>query len=143
MVAALVADALRNQDATGELRAALEEASVLAEELQAANEELHVANEQLDQRVTERTAELEQVNADLHRRVEAETAARTKAQAELFQMQKMEAIGQLTGGIAHDFNNLLTAIINNLEVLRRAGRPGRGERGAAPYAGSRPGAPPN
>ena len=119
-VAALVTDALRNQDATGELRAALEEASVLAEELQAANEELHVANEQLDQRVTERTAELEQVNADLHRRVEAETAARTKAQAELFQMQKLEAIGQLTGGIAHDFNNLLMVIINGLQVLAQS-----------------------
>jgi regulator of replication initiation timing len=56
-MAALVADALRDKDATGELRAALEEASVLAEELQAANEELHLTNEQLDQRVTERTGQ--------------------------------------------------------------------------------------
>jgi signal transduction histidine kinase/ActR/RegA family two-component response regulator len=119
-IAALMAGALRDKDATGELRAALEEASVLAEELQASNEELHLANERLDQRVTERTAELELVNADLHRRVEAETAARVQAQAQLFQMQKLEAIGQLTGGIAHDFNNLLMVIINGLQVLAQS-----------------------
>ena len=48
-----------------------------------------------------------------------ETAERVRAEAQLLQVQKMDALGKLTGGIAHDFNNLLTGIITSLELIQK------------------------
>jgi signal transduction histidine kinase len=74
---------------------------------------LRDAEQRLERQVAERTADLIAANREL----EEQTAERLKAERRLAQVQKTEAVGQLTGGVAHEMNNVLMVITGCLDRI--------------------------
>ncbi len=69
----------------------------------------------LEQRVKERTEELQESNKSLSLTLEN----LKDAQAQLVESEKMASLGQLTAGVAHEINNPINFVTSNVSPLRR------------------------
>ena len=85
-----------------------------------AEEAIRNLNEDLEQRVVDRTRDLESANAELKQLSQELDCAYTdlkQTHSHMLQQEKMASIGQLAAGVAHEINNPMGFIISNLGTL--------------------------
>jgi two-component system NtrC family sensor kinase len=99
-----------SQDEIGELA---REFDVMLDLLEERSRQVRDWADQLENKVAERTAELQNKNADLLRTIRVLRETRQQ----LVVAEKLAALGELTAGVAHEINNPTQVMLGNLDVI--------------------------
>ena len=99
-----------SQDEIGELA---REFDVMLDLLEKRSRQVRDWADQLENKVAERTAELQNKNADLLRTIRVLRETRQQ----LVVAEKLAALGELTAGVAHEINNPTQVMLGNLDVI--------------------------
>ena len=103
---------ISSRDEIGELATTFND---MAESLEERSQALIELNRRLEEKVLERTGELEESN----RKIEKAFEELKEAHVQLVQSEKMASLGQLVAGIAHEIKNPLNFIYGNTDFLKQ------------------------
>jgi len=96
-----------------EIGALAREFDVMLDLLQERSQQIQDWADQLEDKVAERTVELEHKNADLRHTIRVLRQTRQQ----LVVAEKLAALGELTAGVAHEINNPTQVILGNMDML--------------------------
>ncbi len=80
--------------------------------------ELGIKNADLLERLSASQIDLQETNRTLEERVHDRSMELERQGEALRKAQRLELVGKLAGGLAHDFNSLLTVVLNNAALLK-------------------------
>lgn len=103
-------------DSNDEIASLADEFNIMKHRLAAREHENMTLNRTLEEKVLERTTQLEKTSVDL-----------LNAQKELAKAERLAGIGMLASGVAHEINNPLAIIRGNAELLQLAVKPDQPE----------------